>query len=90
MKKFIDQYKTFLITSFRNAPRMQQENWITRFAQICCIGISAIALNSFYSVLLPAIRIISLPILVGIAWLVANKLVAPAIIKRLGNNMSDR
>jgi hypothetical protein len=88
-KRAWESYVVFLKTSFRNSPRVQQESWIHRAAQILCIGISCIALNSFYSVLLPPIRIISLPILVGVAWFVANKLVAPAIIKRLGNNMSD-
>jgi hypothetical protein len=88
-QKFLTQYKTFLITSFRSSPRIQQESWIHRLAQVLCIGISCIVLNSFYSVLLPPIRIISLPILVGAAWFAANKLVAPAIIKRLGNNMSN-
>jgi hypothetical protein len=89
LKKALDAYKAFLITSFRSSSRNDQENWIHRFAQILCVGISAIVLNSFYSVLLPPIRIISLPLLVAVAWFVANKMVAPAIIKRLGNNMSD-
>src|SRR5580704_16938088 len=49
-KKFLTQYKRFLVTSFRSATRIQQESWIHRFAQICCIGISCVVLNSFYSV----------------------------------------
>jgi hypothetical protein len=89
VKKFLTSYKAFLITSFRNAPRDQQESWVHRFAQICCIGVSIVVLNSFYSVLLPVIRIIALPTIAGIAWYVANKMVAPAIITRLGNNMND-
>jgi hypothetical protein len=89
IQKFLNQYKTFLIVSFRGSPRIQQESWISRFAQICCVGISCVILNSFYSVLLPVIRIIALPIICGAAWFVANKVVAPAIIKRLGNNMND-
>jgi hypothetical protein len=88
-KKFLTQYKTFLVTSFRTAPRIQQESWIHRFAQICCVGISCVVLNSFYSVLLPVIRIIALPIVAAVAWYLANKMVAPAIIKRLGDNMND-
>jgi hypothetical protein len=89
VKKFITSYKEFLITSFRTAPREQQESWIHRFAQICCIGTACVTLNSFYSVLLPPIRIIALPIVAAAAWYVANKMVAPAIIKRLGDNMNN-
>jgi hypothetical protein len=89
LKKLIAAYFNFLRTSFRNTPRYQQESYINRFSQIVCIGISAVILNSFYSVLLPQVRIISLPIIVGLAWYVANKVVAPVLIKRMGAYMND-
>jgi len=83
LKKYIDAYRLFLINSFRSMPREQQIVTINRFAQILCIGISVVILQLFYSVLIPQVRIISLPLIVGAAWFVANKLVAPALIKRL-------
>jgi len=88
LKKWLSAYKTFLVDSFRRAPRAQQESWIDRFSQICCVGISVVILQAFYSVLLAPFRIISLPLVVGGAWFIANKLVAPAIITRLGDYMN--
>ena len=89
VKKLLDSYTAFLKKSFRNTPRYQQEAYINRFSQIVCIGIAVVILQSFYSVLLKEVRIISLPLLVGAAWFIANKVVTPAIIKRLGNYMND-
>jgi len=79
---FLSSYKDFLITSFRYASREQQEKWLLRFAQITCMGISCIILNSFYSLLLPAVRIIALPIAVVIAWHAA-KILASHINRQL-------
>jgi hypothetical protein len=89
LKKLLDSYTGFLQKSFRNTPRYQQEAYINRFAQIVCIGIAVVILQSFYSVLLKEVRIISLPLLVGAAWFIANRLVTPAIIKRMGNYMNE-
>jgi hypothetical protein len=88
IRKYLSAYRIFLVTSFSNLSREEQENWINKLALICCIGISCIILNSFYSVLLTPVRIISLPVVVGVAWLIANRLVAPAIITRLGSYMN--
>jgi len=90
LKKYIHSYQTFLITSFRNTPRDQQENFINRFSQVLCIGIAVVILQLFYSVLIPTVRIISLPLVAAVAWFVANKLVAPALMVRLGHLMNDR
>jgi len=85
----LSAYWNFLKGSFRNSPRYQQESYINRLSLICCIGVGIVVLNCFYSVLIPAIRIISLPIVIGVGWFLADKVVAPAIIKRLGNNMNS-
>ena len=88
LKKYIDAYWLFLRNSFRSMPREQQIVTINRFAQVLCIGIAVVILQLFYSVLIPQVRIISLPLIVGGAWFVANKLVAPALITRMGNLMN--
>lgn len=71
-QKFLHSYKSYLMQSFEDAPREQQKKWVQRFCQVSSIGVACIILNSFYSVLLPPIRIISLPVLAGIAWHAAN------------------
>ena len=48
LKKYIHSYQTFLITSFRNTPREQQENFINRFSQVLCIGIAVVILQLFF------------------------------------------
>ncbi|MBS1997429.1 MAG: hypothetical protein JSS86_14010 [Cyanobacteria bacterium SZAS LIN-2] len=90
LKKYLDSYQQFLLKSFRNMPRDQQEATVSRFSQVICIGIAVVALQLFYSVLIAQVRIISLPIAVGAAWFLANKLVAPALITRLGSLMNPR
>jgi len=67
IRKALAAYKDFLVLSFRNSPRFQQDSYINRFSLICCVGVAIVILNSFYSVLLPPFRIISLPWLS--AWL---------------------
>jgi hypothetical protein len=74
--------RSFFIDSFHSLTRKDQENWTNKLALICCIGISCIVLNSFYSVLSSPIRLISLPLVVGLAWFTARYLAADINLKR--------
>jgi hypothetical protein len=79
--QFLRSYKDFITTSFETAPRNQQDKWVHRFCQITCIGFVCVILNSFYSAMMPIVRIVSLPLLVAIAWYAAN-LIASDINKK--------
>lgn len=82
MMKAWHNYTSYISASFSRMGRFEQEGYITKFSMVLTIGIAVVALQCFYQVLLQPIRVISLPIVVGIAWYLGNKVIAPTMIKR--------
>lgn len=88
LKNMWDNYLRFLRSAFARMSREEQETYITRFSQILTIGVSVVALQCFYSILIPQLRVISLPLVVGIAWYLGNKVIAPTMISRFSRYLN--
>jgi hypothetical protein len=89
VKKIWNNYINFLKASFTRMSRDDQENYITKFSQVITIGLGVVALQLFYPMLPSLLRVISLPLIVGVAWYLGNKVIAPTMIDRMGKYLND-
>lgn len=83
LKGFFQAYLNILGRSFNNMNRFEQEQLISRFCVVITVGIACVALNCFYSLLILPIKVVSLPIVLGLAWIAALKLITPIVVTRL-------
>jgi len=89
-KKIANNYFSFLRRSFARMSRGEQLQTIQHFCLAFSLGTAVVALALFYSVLPLALRVISLPLIGGLAWWLAAKVIAPQAILRLQNYIHPR
>ncbi|GEM_PF-498917 len=90
LKKVLTNYFDFLRKSFNRMGRAEQLQTIQKFCMAFTIGIAAVILCCFYSVLPMALRVLSLPLFGGFAWWLATKVIAPTVIQRLSKYIHPR
>ncbi|PWT94607.1 MAG: hypothetical protein C5B53_12750 [Candidatus Melainabacteria bacterium] len=82
-------YINLLSVSFHNMSREEQCKLITRLSQIITIGVTALVLSLFYQFLPLFVRVLVLPPIVIVAWLIGTRIVSPVIIRRVGRHLNQ-
>ncbi|MBP6747214.1 hypothetical protein KA344_18430 [bacterium] len=82
-KRMWSNYVAFLGSSFQRMERDEQIATIQKFSMVFSIGIAALAISCFYSMLPQPIRVIAVPIAIGGAWWFGTKVIAPQLVNRL-------
>lgn len=82
-KRMWSNYVTFLGASFQRMERDEQISIIQKFSMVFSIGIAVLAISCFYSLLPQQLRVLVVPIGVGVAWWFGSKVIAPQTINRL-------
>jgi hypothetical protein len=75
-------YLNILSTRFQNSSRGEQELYILRLSQAVTIGSAMLVLNFVYPFLPTFARVLVLPAVGVLAWLLGSKVVAPTMVAR--------
>ncbi len=82
-KRMWANYLSFLGSSFERMERDEQIATIQKFSMAFSIGIAALAISCFYSLLPQQLRVLAVPLVIGGAWWFGTKVIAPQTINRL-------
>lgn len=82
-KRMWANYVAFLGSSFQRMERDEQIATIQKFSMAFSIGIAALAISCFYSLLPQQLRVLAVPLVIGGAWWFGSKVIAPQTINRL-------
>lgn len=83
LKRMWANYVAFLGSSFQRMERDEQIATIQKFSMAFSIGIAALAISCFYSLLPQQLRVLAVPMVIGGAWWFGTKVIAPQTINRL-------
>lgn len=88
LKRVWGNYVALLGRSFRQLSREEQERYITRFSITIAVGASCVMASFFYWFLPPLIRVLIVPVFIGVSWWAGAKLIAPQVIARFERYLS--